>query len=330
MPSLADLVDELELEGVPVACLGGREVHDVRWLATLRRWLIDDPVDIVHVHNPSMAVGTRLVARSLPRRVRPRIVVTDHNVWQGYVRVTRWAEALTSGLDDARLTVSQTVRQSLPARVRRRAQVVVQGVDVEEVRAQCDHRQRMRTELGFDSDTLVVGTVANLRPQKAYPDLLNAARQVIDTVPGVRFVAVGQGPQEVEVRALHARLGLGDRFQLLGYRPDAVQVMAAFDVFVLASHWEGLPVAVMEALALGLPVVATDVGGVSEVVEHGREGLLVPHDRPSELASALIDVLTDCEDRRKMAASAARRGEECSIDAAVRRTECVYQELVGR
>jgi glycosyltransferase involved in cell wall biosynthesis len=327
LPYKDTLVGELEEEDVPVASLGHRRVTDARWLRTLRRLLFEEPVDIVHAHNPVMAVGARIVARSLPRRVRPRVVVTDHNVWQGYMRVSRWADGLTSRLDDARLTVSEAVRASLPNHIQRRSQVVLQGIEVEHVQAQRAERAAVRSELGLDPDALVVGTVANLRVQKAYPDLLAAALEVVERLPDVRFVAVGQGPLEAEIRALHARLGLGDRLSLLGLRPDAVRIMAACDVFVLASHWEGLGVAVMEALALGLPVVATAVGGVPEVVEHGCEGLLVPPGRPSEMAAALLAVLTDHELRRTMAAAAARRGAALSIDEAVRRTEDVYHEL---
>jgi L-malate glycosyltransferase len=327
LPYKDTLVGELEAEDVPVASLGHGRVTDARWLRTLRRSLVEDPVDIVHAHNPVMAVGARIVARSLPRRLRPRVVVTDHNVWRGYMPVSRWADGLTSRFDDARLTVSEAVRASLPGRIQRRSQVVLQGIEVEHVRAQRAERAAVRAELGIDPDALVVGTVANLRVQKAYPDLLAAALEVVERLPDVRFVAVGQGPLEAEIRALHDRLGLGERLLLLGLRPDAVRVMGACDVFVLTSHWEGLGVAVMEALALGLPVVATAVGGVPEVVQHGREGLLVPPGRPNEIAAALLAVLTDGELRRTMAAAAARRGAALSIDQAVRRTEDVYHEL---
>ncbi|HYZ98684.1 MAG TPA: glycosyltransferase [Acidimicrobiales bacterium] len=327
LPHKVALVGELEAEGIPVTCLGHSQVLDPRWLVALRRSLVREPVDIVHAHNPTMAVGARIVARSLPRRLRPRVVVTDHGVWQGYVPVTRWADALTSGLDDARLAVSETVRASLPAPIHRRSVAVPQGVEVERLRAQRDHRAATRAKLGIDPGTLVVGTVANLRPVKAYPDLLDAAFEVVDRLPNVRFVLVGQGPQEAEIRALHARMGLGDRVLLLGHRPDAVRLMAGFDVFVLSSLHEGLPVALMEALALGLPVVATDVGGIPELVEHGREGLLVPPGRPPELATALVTLLTDAGRRRQMAEAAGRRGEALSIDTAVRQTEAVYHEL---
>jgi glycosyltransferase involved in cell wall biosynthesis len=256
-------------------------------------------------------------------------LVTDHNVWHGYVPMTRWFDRLTSSLDDRRITVSQSVLASLPRAIQRRSGVMIQGIDADDIRAQRVHRDDVRAELGIDPDALVVGTIANLRPQKAYPDLLAAAREVVDRLPHVQFVAVGQGPLEAEIRALHARLRLGDRLLLLGHRPDAVRVMSACDVFVLASHWEGSSVAVMEALALGLPVVATEVGGIHEVIEPDREGILVPPKQPSKLAAALVELLTDDQRRRRMAAEAAKRGEELSIEAAVRRTEALYRQLVA-
>jgi glycosyltransferase involved in cell wall biosynthesis len=327
LPHKSQLVASLEAEAVPVECFGSRNVLDLRWLVALRRSLVRDPVHVLHAHNPVTALGGRIVARSLPRRLRPRLIVTDHNVWGSYKPVVRWADGLTCHWDDARFTVSEAVRASLPAPIQQRSRVVVQGIEVEQVRAQRAERAAVRGELGLDPHAPVIGTVANLREQKAYPDLLAAAAEVLEQRPDARFLAVGQGPLEAEIRALHARLGLGDRFLLLGHRPDAVRVMAACDVFVLASHWEGLGVAVMEALALGLPVVATAVGGVPEVVEHGREGLLLPPRRPPELAAAILSLLNDSEACRRMAAAAEQRGAELSIDTAVRRTEAVYREL---
>ena len=126
------------------------------------------------------------------------------------------------------------------------------------------------------SGELVIATIANFRAQKDYPNLLAAARILIDRGVAARIVAVGQGPLEAEMRALHDELDLGDRVLLLGQRDDAMRVLAACDVFTLASDNEGLPVSIMEALALGLPVVATAVGGIPEAITDGVEGLLVP------------------------------------------------------
>ena len=330
LPHKVALVAELEAEGVPVACVGRSRLVDPRWLARLRRSLVEDPVDVVHAHSPVAAIGARLVVRSLPRRRRPRLVTTDHSLWDGHVRSTRWADTATWRLDDAHVAVSRAVHASLPRGLRARTEVVLHGIDAAQVEADGRDREAVRAELGLDPDALVVGTVANLRPVKGYPDLLEAAAQVLRKLPDVRFVTIGQGPQAAAVHALHARLGLGDGVRLLGHRRDAVRVMGACDVFCLASHHEGLPVALMEALALGLPVVATGVGGVTEVVDSGREGLLVPPGRPDELAAALLEVLTDGERRQAMAAAARQRGRALSVESAIRRNEAIYEGLRAR
>ena len=183
---------------------------------------------------------------------------------------------------------SEVVRSTLPTRPRSRTQTVVHGIDLAGVREQRARRAAVRAELGLAPDEFVVGTVANFRAQKDYPNLLAAARLLADRDVPVRIVAVGQGPQEAETRALHASLDLHGRVILTGRRDDAVAVMGACDAFVMASNNEGLPVAIMEALALGLPVVSTAVGGIPEAITDDVEGLLVPARDPGALADAEI------------------------------------------
>lgn len=323
------LVSGLEDVGVPTTCLGGRRLADPRWLFRIRRSLRTDPVDVVHAHSPLAAVAARIVLRTLSRRHRPRMVTTDHSLWSGHGRLMRWADRATCWVDDAHIAVSQAVLASLPARLRSRTEVVLHGIDLAAVRGQRDSRHEVRKELGVPADGTIVGTVANLRPIKGNADLFAAARVVLDEEPNVRFVTVGQGPQEEELRQLHDSLDLGDGLLMLGHRPDAVRVMGACDVFCLASHREGLPVALMEALALGLPIVATDVGGIPEVVDDGVEGTLVPPADPRRLADAVLDLARDDERRQQMADAARRRGESLSVEGAVRRTEAIYRELVA-
>ena len=153
-----------------------------------------------------------------------------------------------------------------------------------------------------------MGTIANFRAQKDYPNLLVTARVLLDRGWPGRIVAVGQGPLEAEMRELHAQLGLGDRVLLLGQRDDAVRVLAACDVFTMASDNEGLPVALMEALALGLPVAATAVGGIPEAVTDGVEGLLVPPSQPEALADAIATITGDGELRARDGRGGRHRG----------------------
>jgi len=322
-------VEELRSTGVSVTCLGARSSWDVRWVARLRALVRARQIDVVHAHSPLAAIGARLAARTIRARRRPRVVTTEHNVWDSHAPLTARMNRWTARLDDARLAVSEAVRTSMPDPLRRRTEVVLHGVDVEATRAAAD-RDGVRAELGIAPDEHMVVTVANLRATKGYPDLLDAARRVVAEHPSARFVAVGQGPMEAEIRARHAELALGRSFLILGYRPDAARIVSAADIFCLASHHEGVPLAMMEALVLGIPVVATDVGGVHELVEHGREALLVPPRDPGALAGALLSLLADDERRTAIAAAATARGDHLGVENAVRRTEAVYAAVRRR
>lgn len=323
------LVSSLEDHGCrPVLCLEARSSWDPRWVLRLRRWLRSEEFDVVHIHSPLVAIGTRLAVRSLPLRRRPRIVVTEHNVWTSHFPLTRRADRLTAGSGEVHLAVSAAVRDSMPARLRARARVVRYGIDAAEIRRHAPDRVAIRRSLEISDDEIVIGTVANLRATKGYADLLRAAVDVTRGLGTVKFVSVGRGPLAAELRAYHDQLGLGTRFEFLGFRADAVEIMSAFDIFCLPSHHEGLPIALMEALALGLPVVATRVGGVEELVTDGREAVLVPARQPDRLAAALLALARDPERRAKMAQHAAARGETLDAPSSVRAIEAVYRELV--
>ena len=328
LPEKDHLVAELAAAGVPARCLDGPRELDLRWTARLRRLLVDRRYDVVHVHAPYVAAAARMVVRTVPRR--PRLLYTEHNTWAGYGRATRWANAVTYPLDDARVVVSPDARRSLPARWRRGTELVVHGIDLGRVRDHRGRRQELRAALGLPAGAVVVGTVANLRRHKDYPTLLRAASAALRSEADLRFLAVGQGPLESELRALHDALGLDDRFRFLGYRADPLEVLAACDVFVLSSIAEGYPVALMEALGLGLPVVATAVGGVPDAVRPGVEGLLVPPSHPDRLADAILALSRDPARRADMGAAAAARAELFDIRRATSRIEEIYVELVAR
>jgi len=325
-PQKDALLADLQAAGVKVTCLNARSSADLRWLRRLRKLLLEREIEVVHAHSPVAASLTRVILRTIGRKKRPLMVTTEHNLWKSHARLTRMADSLTASQDDARIAVSTAVRTSLPTRLQVRTEVIRHGIDVAGIESQRSDREDVRSELGLGSE-LVVGTVANLRYTKGWPDLLAAAKQVLDTMEKVSFVAVGQGPMEEEIRNLHRHLGLGDRFRLLGFRSDAVRVMAGCDVFCLASHHEGLPVAVMEAMALGLPVVATDVGGVSELVADRIHGRLVPPHRPDLLADALIDLLTNETHRSRAAGAVREKSESLSAGRSIRRMEEIYETL---
>ena len=205
--------------------------------------------------------------------------------------------------------------------------VIENGVDAERFAPVADTRP-YKERLGLDPDRPVVGTVTRARIRKGYEELLRAGGAVCRSQPRAQVVVVGQDTREQAPRALIEELGFGDRLHLLGVRTDIPEVLAAFDVFVLASHDEGMSNAVMEAMSVGKPVVATDVGGTGEMVERNVAGLLVPPKDPQALATAIEELLDDPGRAVEMGRQGRRIVDErFSLDRMVRRMEELYETL---
>ncbi len=331
LPQKTHLVADLEDLGVATHLLDGAQPLDPRWLARFRRLLARGQFDVVHAHSPAPAAQARVVVRMLPASSRPAFVYTEHNRWPSHDRITRRANAATFALNDATIAVSTEVRESMAPRWRDGTQVIVHGIDIEAVAQLRSTRDEVRAELGIGPGEVMAVTVANFRAPKGYPDLLAAARRVIDQPDReakVRFVIVGQGPLEAELRDQHAALGLGSDVQILGYRADAARITAAADLFVLASHHEGIPVAVMEALAAGVPVVATGVGGLPEAVADGESGRLVLPRRPDQLAAAISALAGDPAARARLGAGARAAAPRFAAARSELEIEAVYQRAL--
>jgi glycosyltransferase involved in cell wall biosynthesis len=328
LPWKDHLVSELAGLGVPTVCLAGPRELDPRWVFRLRKLVRAAKIDVVHVHSPLVAAVTRPALKALPRRHRPAVMGTEHNLWSSHHPLTRWANRLTLRLEDATIAVSDEVRASMAPRLARRTEVVFQGVDSDAIAARRGERDAARAELGVGENELLVVTVANLRGQKDYPTLLQAARRLADAGAAVRFVSVGQGPLAHELENERDRLDLRGWFRFLGYRADPVRVLVAGDVFCLSSRFEGLPIALLEAMAAGLPVVATGVGGVPAVITDGREGRLVPPGDSAALAGA-VNELYDPAFRGRCAAASADRVRAFAISLAVQRQQALYERLAA-
>jgi glycosyltransferase involved in cell wall biosynthesis/GNAT superfamily N-acetyltransferase len=326
LPWKDHLAGRLESADVVTRCVSTRR-SDPMWPLHLWRLVRSGDYDVVHVHSPLPGSVARLAARTLPRDRRPALVSTEHNRWETHRAPTRALNRLTSRLDDRSFAVTDEVRDSMQGPVADRAVTLRHGIDIDATAAELEHRDEIRAELGLSSDEFVVGTVANFRPQKDYPNLFEAARQLADRDVTVRIVAVGQGPQDAELRGLRSELGLDDRVLLTGFRADAVRVMAACDAFVMASQWEGLPVAIMEATGLGLPIVSTAVGGIAEEFDDGVDALLVPPHDATALADALERVATDRELRTRLAQASRERAADFGVARTVAVIEKAYDEL---
>lgn len=315
--------------GVDVHSLGAASHYDLSWAGRFRSLVRAGHFDIVHLHLPYSASIGRLAVRSLPAGDRPLVVHTQHNLWEQTRPTTRLLHRLTYRLDDADLAVSHAVRWALPARLAARTRVLVHGIPGGGHGDSGSARSEVRAEFGIPDGQVLVVTVANLRKEKGYDVLLPAARSLIERGCPVRFVAVGDGPLAADIARRVAEMGLSERFTLTGYRPDARRILAGADIFVLASHFEGFPIAVMEALSEGVPVVSTRVGDVPDAVEASRAGLVVPSGDPPALAEALRSLVEDPRRRASIAANAAVAGESFDIHRSVSRLEEIYDSLLA-
>ena len=190
---------------------------------------------------------------------------------------------------------------------------------------------RIRRELGIDAEEAVIGSVGHLRREKAYEVLIEAAALLRDAGSPAAVLIAGEGPERGRLESLISDRGLGGSVRLLGARSDVPDLLAALDVAVCCSDFEGGPLSVMEYMEAGLPVVASDVGGLPELVADGASGLLVSPRDPQGLAAALAVLIGNAGERRRMGEAGQRmRRERWSLEAWIARIEGLYLELLSR
>jgi len=313
------LVAELEAGGVTVHCLDNRS--RLGWIWRLRKLLKSDPTDILHTHSPAVAAVARLVVLSLRPRDRPVLVGTEHNRWPRHHWLTRTANRLTIRFETATIAVSEDVASTIVGARSGQVRTIIHGIDLDVARGNAD-RSTTRQELGATSDDVLAVCVANLRREKALDELVEAAALALAQAPRLKYVIAGQGPLAADLNRWITERGLGDRFLALGYRPDVARILSAGDFFTLSSHHEGLPVALMEALALGLPIAATAAGGVPQAA--GSAGLITPIGDVEALAASHVRLALDASERSRLATNANQQALRFSIARATAEIEAVY------
>ena len=308
--------------------------HDAYALARLVRHFRTRRVDIVHTHSSKAGILGRLAARMAGV---PVVIHTVHgwsfNDTQSAARRRLYVmlERLCARLTDRLLVVSSPNREKgLALDIGRPGayRVLHSGIDIAAF-AGATGRAEVREELGFGAERIVVGTVANFKAQKAPLDFVAAAAAARRREPRFAFFMAGDGELRAEVERRIRAEGLRDCFRLLGWRRDAVRLFQAMDIYLLTSHFEGLPRSVLQAMAAGVPVVATAVDGTPEVVRDEISGLLVKPGDTDGAARALARLARDAGLRRRcVAGGRSLLGTSFDIDVMVRRLEDHYEELL--
>ena len=208
--------------------------------------------------------------------------------------------------------------------------IIHNGADTRRFAAPQNARKAIRHALGFSETDFVLIQVARLHPGKGHRVLLEAMRQLLHFHPTLKLICLGEGEEEPQLRAFCKSLGLADGVRFAGYQHNVPEWLSAADINVLPSFYEGLPLTILEAMAAGLPTVASNVGGIPEAIEDGVSGLLVPPGDPHRLAQALAFLLRDPAIRVRIGQAAhARMLRNFSFEQQVRSTERMYLDLCG-
>jgi glycosyltransferase involved in cell wall biosynthesis len=305
---------------------------DFRAAWSMRRMLRDGDFDLVHCHS-SHAHSTAFMAIELfggtsARGHRPLLLVSrrvDFQVARNSLSALKYRRGV-----DAFLAISNGVRDVLVecGVEESRIDLVPSGIDLDKFNGVKDPAYLL-DEFGLAPETPVIGNVAALAPHKSQEDFIRAAHIISSREDGARFFIVGEGSLRPKLERLIDELAMGDRIVLTGFREDVLEILSIFDCFVLSSYLEGLCTSIMDAQSLGIPVVATNTGGVPDLVEDGMTGLLAPPRQPERLAGAVVRMLEDEPLRTRCVEAAKAKSRTYDYRNMVDKTKDVYLKMLG-
>ncbi|MGH8305755.1 MAG: glycosyltransferase, partial [Steroidobacteraceae bacterium] len=303
---------ELRERGIPVHCLWRQPGLDLLLACRLARALRACGARIVHAHQCTAWFYSAL---SRLRNRTPRLLLEEHGRFfpeKDSLRRRVVNRLLIRRLTHSFVAVSEDIRRRLQRYEgldERRIEVIYNGVAAAPPLSHAA-REALRAEFGFRPDHFVVGTVGRLDPIKNLPMLVRSLAAASEQLPAIHGLLVGDGEQLAPTRALIASVGLADRVRLTGFRSDARRLIQSMDLFVLASFSEGTSMALLEALAAGVPVAVTAVGGNPEIVVEGETGWVVPSGAAGALSAAMLEAAGAPQLRRQRAEAGRRRFEE--------------------
>jgi glycosyltransferase involved in cell wall biosynthesis len=319
----SELLADAGVSHISLRRTGKLDIYRLGGLAMLLR---TGRFDVVHAHMFGSNVWGTVLGKLC---TVPVIIAHEHN-WS-------YTGGLMRRTIDRHVIARYATRFVAVSESNRTRMIELEGIPAEKVlilpTAYIPHRETaptdIRSELGLAPDARIIGVVATLRVEKALEVMISAAAQVIQRFPDAHLVIAGDGPQRESLEAQVASMGLTGHVHLLGERRDVTPLLETVDVGALSSDWEGMPLFVLECMATGTPVVATNVGGLPEIVENDRTGLLVPPRDPTALAAAISALLADPERGRRLAATAAERMHEFTIETVAHRFADLYEQLVS-
>ncbi|MBT1688324.1 glycosyltransferase family 4 protein [Fulvivirgaceae bacterium PWU37] len=331
LPWKTAMVGAIEENGGKVTCLPAKNNIQLLLKArALARYIRQHKIELVHAHLPWAGVVARLAGKmtGIP------VMYTEHNKQERYHLATRVMNLATMNLLGRVIAVSADVEESIrkhKPNLKAPLETILNGVNTERFTPHAAGGTEVRAQFGIPADAPVIGTIAVFRFQKRLDVWLEVAARVLKEEPRAHFILVGDGPLRPQLEEKWRQLGLEKNAHFVGVQTEVRPYLAAFDLYMMSSIFEGLPIALLEAMASGCAIVSTDAGGIKEVIRHEKDGLLCGVDEPMKLVSFAQTLLKDGQQRKRLAEQGRKRIEESfSLETMVAGLERVYHEFVKR
>ncbi len=330
LPWKDQLVEAIRNAGGVVTCFSA--TNNLRILLQARKvvqYVREHEIDVIHCHLPWAGFLGRIVYQmtGVP------VLYTEHNKQERYHILTKTINQLTFNWQTASIAVSEEVAGSIQRNIHPTidVQTILNGVNVQRFQQNHDARLRIRKELGVGENEILIGTIAVFRFQKRLDVWLEVFAELRKTHSNIRGIIVGDGPLKELVYQKHKELQLEGVVFLPGLQANPLDWLSAMDIYMMSSMFEGLPIALLEAMSCGLPVVCTNAGGTGEVIRDGVDGYLVPVEEAMGLVRKVELLIEDKELRQRLGTAARKRvGEGFSLERMVDQLEGLYKEVIGR
>lgn len=322
------IMEEMEKGGIKAYSLGMANKWDFFRALKLISLLKSLNIQILHSH----LFHANLLARLIGRLMGVPIIISTEHIMGLEGRWRLFLNRITCGLVDMFIAVSFAVKEFMIKNIGIKSSkitVVQNGIEYEGFQVFDSVKENKISEFAFKQDDKIVGTVARIHKQKGHIYLLSAAKEVVKEVPEAKFLIVGDGPLKNDMEKVSVNLGIAKNVIFTGFYKDIPGILSILDVFVLPSLWEGLPITILEAMAMKKAVIATDVSGNPEVVADNVTGILIPAKNPHSLAQAIIKLIKDEGLRVKMGEAGYNRVRQFfNVNKMVDETAAIYQKLI--
>jgi len=328
LPWKDQMVDAIEEQGGKVTCLAAS--NNIKLLQQYKKVIayckLND-INLIHCHLP----WSGFLGRIIFSKTKIPVIYTEHNIQERYHILTKLLNKSTFNSQSIALGVSKDVSRSIIQHINPKipVQTLLNGVNTDKFKRDHLKAQSIRDQYSIPEGAVVIGNIAVFREQKCIPDWLHAFKIISDSADNIFGILVGAGPLEEEIKTLVKNLDLEKRVFLPGLQTDTVSYFSAMDIFMMSSAFEGLPIALLEAMSMNCAIVSTKAGGVVEVIRNNKDGILCEVGNIKELSNGALRLIQIYEDRLSFQQAARLRVEaEFSLENMVGNLENVYVKVL--